>query len=295
MKSRLLILIATIISIAMIIVSIYYSDLKQREYISELREEQKSVQLLKTHQKYCDKGLESGQMTFIDSPRWENATHWFETPSCTFNKIGSGVTVDKTDHPIPQASVFVIHSDHQEYVENCNPTLHKTTLPDVRIETDEKWYDLQYCMWRPHYPDLSHIDDKDLMNNHAYCVELFDTLYDFHTAPGPNCGLQRYNEDGTPRGICAPRPFGAGLADDDNLNTSICWQNHKDWAYLTKANDIVYSVYDMIEQKQERRLDKVMESCACKAGNSGCLDYGVQYQNFTHSIDNHTCEWEKLK
>ena len=91
MKTRFLILIAIIISIVIILASIYYSDFQQREYISELREEEKNVQLLKKHQKYCDKALETGQRAFIDTPRWENATHWFETPSCVFNKIGSGV------------------------------------------------------------------------------------------------------------------------------------------------------------------------------------------------------------
>jgi len=243
MRTRLLIPIAIIILIAIIFASIYYSDLQQREYIGELREEQKNIQLLKMHQKYCDKTLETSQATFIDAPRWKNATHWFETPSCTFNKIGLGITMDRTIWPYPEDSQFVIHSDHQEYIENCNATLHKTTLPDVKIETDEQWYDLQYCMWRPHYPDLSHIEDKDLMNNNAYCVELFNTLYDFHTAPGPNCGLQRYNEDGTPRAICEPKPFGSSLSNDDNLKNNTCKENYKDWAHLTKDDDMVHTLY----------------------------------------------------
>ena len=150
-----------------------------------------------------------------------------------------GDTLNKCKESIPSELTL----EQLDYIQNCDPILHKETLPDITIENETQWYDLQYCMWRPHHPDLSQIQDNDLMNNHAYCVELFDTLYDFHTAPGPSCGLQRYNEDGSPRAICEPGPFGGSLSNDENLKNTVCKENYQDWAHLTKDSDMVHRLY----------------------------------------------------
>ena len=170
------------------------------------------------------------------------------------------------------------NSELQRHIDECDPVLHKETLPDITIETETVWYDLQYCMWRPHYPDVSSIDN---------CVDLFNTLYDFHTAPSPNCGLQRHNEDGSPRGVCEPPPFLGGLYSDKNLTTSNCALTHPEWAHKTKANEDVFYVFDEMERYQERQLKRVLDQCDESKPNKN-IRY---FENYTHSIDSGSCDW----
>ena len=170
------------------------------------------------------------------------------------------------------------NSEIQSYIDGCDPLLHKKTLPDVTIETETRWYDLQYCMWRPHYPDVSNIDN---------CVDLFNILYDFHTAPKPDCGLQRYNEDGTPRGVCEPAEFLASMFGDTNLTSSVCSTNYSEWAYKTKANDDVFYVFEKMEIFQDRQLKRVLDRCEENNPNRSV----TYFENYTHSITSASCEW----
>ncbi|MCE2506414.1 MAG: hypothetical protein J4F36_08110 [Nitrosopumilaceae archaeon] len=190
-----------------------------------------------------------------------NSTHHWDANYCQWNTLGSE-----------------LHQEQPYYIENCDPLLHKKTLPDITIETETQWYDLQYCMWRPHYPDVSNIEN---------CVELFDTLYDFHTSPGPSCVLQRYNEDGTLRAICEPPPFLGSMWSDENLKNSKCTENYSEWAYKTKANDDVFYVFEQMDKYQDRKLDRVLDRCEEQNPNKS-IRY---FENYTHSINSESCEW----
>ena len=170
------------------------------------------------------------------------------------------------------------NSGLQRYIDECDPLLHKDSLPDIAIETDTEWYDLQYCMWRPHYPDVSGIDN---------CVDLFDTLYAFHNAPKPDCGIQRYNKDGTPRGICEPEPYLSGMYRDENLINSDCTENYSEWAYKTDANDIVFYVFEEMEKYQNWQLKQVLDRCEENNPNRSIKSF----KNYTHYIDSESCKW----
>ena len=192
------------------------------------------------------------------------------------NSAKSKITI--VENSFDPAQISFSNSGLQQYIDECDPLLHKDNLPDVTIETETAWYDLQYCMWRPHYPDASSIDN---------CVDLFNILYDFHTAPSPNCGLQRYNEDSSPRAVCEPPPFLGSLISDENLTTSNCAQTHSEWAHKTKANDDVFYVFEEMERSQERQLKRVLDRCE-EPNQTKNIRY---FENHTHSINSASCDW----
>ena len=130
------------------------------------------------------------------------------------------------------------------YIANCDETIHKEEMPDLTIENSTHNYDMQYCKWELKYPDLAWISNSNLPNNHLYCAELFDTLFDYYQSIRDPCGMQRYNEDGTPRGVCEPAPAGAGVPHDSNMVKSGCASTYDKWAYLTEHNDDVFYLFD---------------------------------------------------
>ena len=192
------------------------------------------------------------------------------------NSAKSKITI--VENSFDNSQISFSNSDLQRHIDKCDPLLHKETLPDITIETETEWYDLQYCMWRPHYPDVSNIDN---------CVDLFDALYAFHNAPKPNCGVQRYNEDGTPRGICEPEPYLSGMYSDKNLINSNCTENYSEWAYKTDANDMVFYVFEEMEKYQNWQLKRVLDRCEENNPNRSIKSF----ENYTHYIDSGSCQW----
>jgi hypothetical protein len=179
------------------------------------------------------------------------------------------------------------------YIENCDETIHKEELPDLTIENSTHNYDMQYCKWELKYPDLTLIDNVYLLNDYPYCAELFDTLFDYYQSIRDPCGMQRYNEDGTPRGVCEPAPAGAGVPYDINMIKSGCIAHYADWAYQTKHNDDVFYLFDRkeINNKIHGNLDeqiKVIDKL-CKDNDYLSVKPNIKFRNNTHWIDTDNC------
>lgn len=179
------------------------------------------------------------------------------------------------------------------YIANCDETLHKEELPDLTIENSTHNYDMQYCKWELKYPDLTLIDNAYLLNDYPYCAELFDTLFDYYQSIRDPCGMQRYNEDGTPRGVCEPAPAGAGVPYDINMIKSGCIAHYADWAYQTKYNDDVFYLFDRkeINNKIHGNLDeqiKVVDKL-CKDNDYLSVKPNIKFRNNTHWIDTDNC------
>lgn len=178
------------------------------------------------------------------------------------------------------------------YITNCDETLHKDELPNLTIENSTHNYDMQYCKWELKYPDLTLINDNNLMNDYPYCAELFDTLFDYYESIRDNCGMTRYNEDGTPRAICEPAPAGAGVPRDINMIKSGCTNHYADWAFQTKHNDDVFYLFDReINVKIHSNLDeqiKIIDKL-CNDNDYRIVEPNIKFRNNTNWIDTDNC------
>ncbi|ABX13356.1 hypothetical protein [Nitrosopumilus maritimus] len=181
----------------------------------------------------------------------------------------------------------------KEYIANCDETIHKEKLPDLIIENSTHNYDMQYCKWELKYPDLTLISDKNLLNNYPYCAELFDTLFEYYQSIRDPCGMQRYNEDGTPRGICEPAPAGAGVPYDLNMIKSGCAFSFEEWAYQTNHNDDVFYLFDRAEinTKIHDNLDEYVPVIDKLCNDNDYLNVkpNIKFRNNTHWIDTDHC------
>ncbi|MCV0367634.1 MAG: hypothetical protein K5798_10295 [Nitrosopumilus sp.] len=179
------------------------------------------------------------------------------------------------------------------YIANCDKTIHKEKLPDLIIENSTHNYDMQYCKWELKYPDLTLINNANLLNDYPYCAELFDTLFDYYRSISDPCGMQRYNEDGTPRAICEPLTAGAGVPYDINMIKSGCAFTHDKWAYLTEHNDDVFYLFDRTEldKKISGNLDeqiKIIDKL-CEDNDYHSVKPNIKFRNNTHWIDTNNC------
>jgi hypothetical protein len=207
------------------------------------------------------------------------------------NKSNSTHTWDENECEWTIPSDKVLKS--KAYIANCDETLHKEELPDFTIENSTHNYDMQYCKWELKYPDLTLISNEYLLNDYPYCAELFDTLFDYYQSIRDPCGMQRYNEDGTPRAICTPAPAGAGIPRDINMIKSGCIDHYSDWAYQTKHNDDVFYLFDRkeINNKIHGTLDEqigIIEKL-CDDNDYRNAEPNIKFRNNTHWIDTDHC------